>query len=178
MDPLQIIKRYYKEGTQLYDILVSHSEDVARKALAIADKHPELGIDTGFVYEAAMLHDIGIYLTDAPDIYCFGEEAYICHGYLGNSLLQHEGFPKHGLVCERHTGMGFNVKYIIEQGLPVPQRDMLPVSIEEQVICFADKFYSKSHPKEEKPVEKIRKSMAKYGPQQLERFEHYCTLFL
>lgn len=178
MDPLHIIKKYYKEGTSVYKLLLSHSEDVAQKALSIARQHPELQANLDFIYEASMLHDIGIYLTDAPDIECYGEEPYICHGYLGNSLLQHEGFPIHGLVCERHTGMGFDIRYIIEEGLPIPQRDMLPVSIEEQIICFADKFFSKSKLKEEKSVEKIRKGMMKYGGAQIERFDHYCSLFL
>ena len=178
MEPLKIIKKYYKEDSTLYTILVKHSEAVAKKAIEIARNHPEMQADLDFIYEAAMLHDIGIYLTDAPDIQCFGEEPYICHGYLGNSLLQHEGFPKHGLVCERHTGMGLDVRQIIEKGLPVPQRDMMPLSVEEQIICFADKFYSKSKLGEKKTIEKIRKSMEKYGDAQIKRFDHYCQLFL
>ena len=178
MNPLEIINKYYKEGTRLYNILLQHSQSVAQKALEIAEAHPEMNPDTTFIYEAAMLHDIGIFLTEAPDIDCFGEEPYICHGYLGNSLMQHEGFPKHGLVCERHTGMGLNVKYIIENNFPIPHRDMLPISIEEQIICFADKFYSKTKPEIEKPIEKVRHNISKYGQDQLDRFDHYCRIFL
>ena len=44
--------------------------------------HPELSLDKDFLYEAAMLHDIGIFLTDAAGIHCFGDKLYICHGYL------------------------------------------------------------------------------------------------
>lgn len=51
----------------------------------------------------------------------------------------------------------------IDQKLPVPHREMLPVSMEEQVICFADKFFSKTHLDREKTVEGARKSIAKYG---------------
>ena len=90
-----------------------------------------------------MLHDIGIFLTDAPGIFCFGDKPYICHGYLGADLLREEGFPRHALVCERHTGAGISAESIIKQDLPIPHREMLPVSMEEQVICFADKFFQK-----------------------------------
>ena len=35
-----------------------------------------------------MLHDIGIFQTDAPGIHCFGSQPYICHGRLGAELLR------------------------------------------------------------------------------------------
>ena len=55
---------------------------------------------------------------------------------------------------------------------------MLPVTLEEQIICFADKFFSKTHLDEEKTVEKARKSIAKYGEEGLNRFDGWCSLFL
>ena len=66
MDYNKIIEKYYTPGTDLYNIFMRHSRDVTRRALQIVDAHPELGADRQFVEEAAMLHDIGIYLTDAP----------------------------------------------------------------------------------------------------------------
>ena len=121
---------------------------------------------------------LGKELTDAPSIYCFGKQPYICHGYLGADLLREAGYPRHALVCERHTGAGLSLKQIIEQKLPVPQRDMLPVSWEEQVVCFADKFYSKTKLNKEKSIEKARKSLERYGDDGLRRFDHWCELFL
>ena len=129
---------------------------MADKALWIAGKHPELNLDTVFLEEAAMLHDIGIFLTHAPGIQCFGTEPYICHGYLGAGLVRKEGFPRHALVCERHTGAGLSLKD----------------------ICFADKFFSKTHLDREKTVEGARKSIAKYGDEGLQRFNNWCKLFL
>ena len=82
------------------------------------------------------------------------------------------------LVCERHTGAGLSLKDIMDQKLPVPHREMLPVSMEEQVICFADKFFSKTHLDREKTVEGARKSIAKYGDEGLQRFNNWCKLFL
>ena len=178
MDPQIIIKKYYTPGTKLYDILVDHSQLVTEKALAIANAHPEFNADKQFIAEAAMLHDIGIFLTDAPDIECHGARPYICHGTLGSELLKKEGLPRHALVCERHTGTGLSLKDIQQQSLPLPLRDMRPVSIEEQIICFADKFFSKSGDQKEKSIEKIIKGLSKYGTESVERFTAWCSIFL
>lgn len=178
MNPLEIIDKYYPDSNQLKEILLTHSQSVATKSLQIADNHPELQLNKEFLYEAAMLHDIGIFLTDAPDIYCTGSHPYICHGYLGAELVRTEGFPQHALVCERHTGAGLSLNDIIRQSLPVPHHEMLPVSLEEQVICFADKFFSKTHLDTEKTIEKAHKSVSKYGEEGRKRFEYWCTVFL
>ena len=178
MNPIELVDAYYPEDNERKHILLVHSRLVAEKALRIADGHPELNLDKDFLYEAGMLHDIGIFLTNAPGIFCFGDQPYICHGYLGADLMRREGYPRHALVCERHTGAGLSLDDIIAQNLPVPHRDMLPVSMEEQVICFADKFYSKTHLEREKTVEKARKSISNFGNVGLERFDHWCEQFL
>ncbi len=178
MQPIDLIDKYYPESNRLKDILWQHSRSVAEKALWIADKHPELKLDKNFLYEAAMLHDIGIFLTDASGIECYGSSPYICHGYLGAELVRKEGFMRHALVCERHTGTGLSLKDIELQKLPVPHREMMPVSLEEQVICFADKFFSKTHPDEEKSMEKIRKGLLRYGEEGVNRFDSWCRNFL
>lgn len=178
MNPIDIINKYYPEENELKHILLTHSRSVADKALWIADRHPELELDKDFLYEAAMLHDLGIFLTDADGIYCFGDKPYICHGYLGADLMHDEGYPRHALVCERHTGAGLSLEEIIGQNLPVPHREMVPVSWEEQIICFADKFYSKTRLDKGKSVEKARKSLERYGDAGLQRFDRWCEEFL
>ena len=178
MNPIAIIDKYYPEENELKHILLDHSRSVSEKALEIAHRHPELQLDTPFLGEAAMLHDVGIFLTDASGIFCFGDKPYICHGYLGADLMRAEGYPRHALVCERHTGAGLSLEEIIRQQLPVPHREMVPVSLEEQVICFADKFFSKTKLGKEKTVEKARKSLERYGEEGLQRFDRWCELFL
>ena len=178
MDALAIINKYYPEDNELKHILLTHSRSVADKALWIADRHPELQLDKQFLEEAALLHDIGVFLTDAPGIHCHGTHPYICHGYLGSELLRKEGYLKHALVCERHTGAGLSLKSIVERDLPVPHREMLPVSLEEQVICFADKFFSKTRLDEEKSMERALKSLVKFGEEGLARFNDWCVRFL
>lgn len=178
MDALAIIDKYYPEENELKHILLVHSRSVADKALQIARRHPELSLDCAFLEEASLLHDIGIFMTDAPDIFCFGDKPYICHGTLGAALLREEGYPRHALVCERHTGAGISLKQIQEQNLPIPHRELVPVSMEEQVICFADKFYSKIKLDKEKTVEKALASIERYGEEGVERFKKWCEMFL
>jgi len=174
-----IIDKYYLPNSPLWTILVEHSKCVRDNALEVVSKHPELNANVEFIAEAAMLHDIGIYLTNAPDLHCSGKLPYICHGYLGREILEKEGLFKHALVCERHTGTGLSIDEIKASNLPIPHRDMRPISIEEQIICFADKFYSKSGDlSKAKSLDKIRNSMLKHGQVQLERFNHWCEMFL
>ncbi len=177
MQPLDIIRKYYKPDTALYDTLVFHSTAVRDKALTLAARHPELHIDTAFVAEAAMLHDIGIFETNAPNIFCRGTHAYIEHGYLGAELLRREQLPRHALVCERHTGTGLTIEQIVKRQLPVPLRDMRPVSIEEQLICYADKFFSKTHLDDETPPAVIRAKLAKFGKDSVRQFDAWQRLF-
>jgi uncharacterized protein len=178
MNPMELFDAYYPAGTELRRILEAHSRDVAGKALSIARRHPEMNLDIPFIEEAAMLHDIGIFLCDAPDIHCHGTYDYICHGYLGADIVRKAGYPRHALVCERHTGTGLSLSSIIERGLPLPHRDMQPVSPEEQIICFADKFFSKLRLGEEKPLDRILHSLSRHGADSVDRFEKWSKLFL
>ena len=172
-----ILQKYCKDEKQLH-ILVTHSRAVADKALEIARRHPELGADDAFIEEAAMLHDIGIVGVDAPAIACSGKEPYIRHGILGAEILRQEGMERHALVCERHTGTGLTLQQIVDQQLPLPHRDMQPLSIEEQIICFADKFFSKTRLDTEKSVEQARRSLEKFGAEGLVKFDAWCERFL
>ena len=177
MNPYNIIDLYYAPGSDLYDILVKHSQCVCNKALDLAQQHPILKAELSFVKECSMLHDIGIFMTNAPGIHCHGTHAYIEHGYLGGQLLRSIGYPLHARVCERHTGAGISVQDIVCGNLPLPHRDMRPETLVEQLICFSDKFYSKSHLDEELSVEQIQKKLAKFGDEQVERFNAWLEFF-
>lgn len=177
MNPLTIIEKYYPKDSDLYSIILTHSRCVARKALECI-RNKAIRADEQFICEAAILHDIGIFRCDAPGIECFGTEPYIRHGIIGADILRAENLPRHALVCERHTGAGITCEEIIAQDLPLPHRDMLPLSIEEKAICYADKFYSKSRKlDEEKPLEKIRRQMYALGEDVGLRFDSLHNIF-
>ena len=172
-----IIDKYYTHDNELKKLLIRHSADVAEKALEIVHRHPELGADANFVKEAAMLHDIGIFTTDAKGIYCFGSDPYILHGINGCRILRNEGLEDLARVCERHTGTGITKEQIIKRNLPMPLADYSPETIEEQIVCYADKFFSKSHPERRRTVEQTAKSLEKFGKESVERFNKWAAMF-
>ena len=173
----EIIDKYYPVGTKCRGIFIQHSRQVADKALEIA-RRCNLNIPLETVETAAMLHDIGIFLTNATDIDCHGTEHYICHGILGAELLRKEGFDEAiARVAERHTGAGLTVDDIDRQQLPLPRKDYLPETMLEKLICYVDKFFSKSGAMQEKPLDKVRASMARHSTASLTRFNELHELF-
>lgn len=180
-DALQLLSEYYPPGSRGHAILVDHVRRVADKARALAEGLPEAGtLELNFVTEAALLHDIGICRTDAPGLDCRGSAPYICHGIIGRALLEAHGLPRHALVCERHVGAGITAQEIRVQGLPLPERDMLPFTLEEQLVCFADKFFSKNGQGNgrEKPLKQVLAEITGYGAQPLARFTQWLRRFM
>jgi uncharacterized protein len=178
-DPLSVIRKFYDADSKAYYFLVHHSRLVAGKARELAQQVPHLNPDMKFIEEAAMLHDIGIFFTNAPKIGCYGYKEYICHGYLGREVLEAEGLSAHALVCERHIGVGITVEEVRKNRLPLPERDMIPVTLEEKIVCIADKFFSKTEHDllHEKPLERVREMIGKYGDDKLKSFDEWSRLF-
>lgn len=167
----QIIDKYYPQGSRLREILVSHSRQVADLALDIA-RRKQLPLDPAQIEAAAMLHDIGILRTDAPGIECRGTEPYIRHGLLGAEILRREGAPEEIVrVAMTHTGTGLTADDIAARQLPLPPGDYMPETLLERLICYADKFYSKSRGATRKTLEQVRATMGRLGADTLERFE-------
>ncbi len=180
MNPITLIEKYYPPGSEAHRILLRHSGRVAAKALITARRLNQLAaIDIEFVREAALLHDIGILFTNALDLGCNGQLPYLAHGYKGRELLDQEGLPRHALVCERHIGVGLTAEEIRANHLPLPVRDMLPLSVEEQIITYADLFFSKN-PKEndqERTPEQVRQTLARFGADKPAIFDTWHARF-
>lgn len=179
MDPLSLLQKYFPEPEALR-IVLEHSRNVASKALQLARSHSASdSLDLCFIEEAALLHDVGICRVDAPGIGCHGSYPYILHGILGREILEAEGLPRHALVCERHIGVGLTVADIASQGLPLPYRDMSPLTDEERIVCFADLFYSKK-PGEldaEKPLASVRNDIGRFGEDKTAIFDAWTAEF-
>jgi len=179
------IDHFYPDDTPLRRLLLKHSRQVADRCLAIVRKHPELAVDVQFLEEAAMLHDIGICRCHAPSILCEGTEPYIRHGVIGGEMLRSlsaQGFQasaleKYARVCERHTGTGLTREQIERQGLPLPLQDFIPETLEEELICYADKFYSKSSPDQVRTVLETAESLERFGHEGVIKFLSWAERF-
>ena len=153
--PVRLIGSVYVQADKARQILLVHGRAVADKAAEVARRFPEIATDYDFLYEAAMLHDIGMIGTSTASLHCGGAAPYLHHGLIGRKLLEEAGLPRHALVCERHFLTGVSREDIIREKMDLPLRDMLPVSWEERLICYADCFYSKKPQnlnKEKSPV--------------------------
>lgn len=158
------------EAAALRQLLLMHSRSVARLALQLAHRN-RLPLDDDDIVAAAMLHDIGIVATDAAGIHCHGSEHYLRHGVLGAAMLRADGVDEvFARIAERHTGAGITADDIAAANLPMPAGDYTPQTLLEQLICYADKFYSKSGSMERKPMERVLASLRRFGPAAEGRF--------
>lgn len=179
VDYFAIIHRYIPPNSRAYAFYVPHVTLVTAKALRLGRA---LGLSAErlrFVEEAGMLHDIGIVRVHEPEIGCTGDLPYICHGVEGRRILEAEGLPRHALVAERHIGTGLTAEEIERAGLPLPRRDMRPLTLEEELISYADLFFSKVPERlwYEKSVAEVRAEVARFGPRALAVFEAWRARF-
>ena len=178
-----IIDKYYPEDTELRRLLLKHSRQVADRCLQIAQKKPALPLDVQFLEEAAMLHDIGVFRCNAPSILCNGTEHYILHGSIGGEILRQEGYERHARVCERHTGTGLTTVPLAKDGTPLLSKELVesgffvPETLEEKLVCYADKFYSKSSPDHVRTVAETAQSLEKFGHEGVMKFLGWSEMF-
>jgi len=179
IDPVAILESVYPPGTLAHRIMLDHARRVADKAVAVARGLPHLRPDIDFIREAALIHDIGVCKTRSPKLGCGGSLPYVCHGIMGRAMMADLGWPRHGLVCERHVGVGITREDIARHGLPLPDRDMRPVTLEEEIVAYADKFYSKKPGLEGrcKSPDEIIASLTRWGEDKIRVFRAWRAKF-
>ena len=105
-----------------------HSLKVSEKALELAEKITKNNINLELVEIGALLHDIGRSKTHG-----------FKHGIIGGKILRERGFPKElARICETHILGGLDKDDTRNLGLP--QQDYIPQTLEEKIICLADKL--------------------------------------
>jgi uncharacterized protein len=75
------------------------------------------------------------------------------------------------------VGVGITIRDIQTHRLPIPVRDMVPVTLEEKIICYADKFFSKTNGNREKSIDAVIAQLMSYGPDKVRRFEQWHRCF-
>jgi len=108
---------------------MQHTQAVSALAVEIAKQLQEKGhqINVQLVEVGALLHDLGRSQTHSVD-----------HAIVGAKLAQQEGLPKEiASIIKRHVGAGITNEEA--QWLGWPEDNYIPQSLEEKVICYADK---------------------------------------
>lgn len=180
MNYWKIIHKYIPPDSEVYGIYVPHVMMVTARALRIAEALALPADAKRFIEEAGMLHDIGIVRVKAPALGCYGSAPYMAHTVEGKAILESEGLPAHARVAENHIGIGgLTAQEIIEGGLPLPARDMRCACIEDEIISYADAFYSKNPERLflPKTFEEVSKNARRYGPRQYELLQEWGARF-
>ena len=114
-------------------------------ALQLA-QHSPVSSNLELVQVGSLLHDIGVYsLYDSAGLKL--TKAYVTHGIRGEEILKNEGFSATIYrFASHHTGSGLSKKQIMERNLPLPHRDFMAETPEEELVMYADKFHSKTEP--------------------------------
>ncbi len=110
-----------------------HSINVANKALKIANKIKKIQVNKNLVEIGALLHDIGRCISHGFD-----------HGLLGGEILLSYGLSERlARICETHLLGGLDKEDAKKVGLPI--KDYLPNTLEEKIVCLADKHMKGRH---------------------------------
>ena len=119
---------HVKYNTGVY--IVRHCQAVAMAAKIMADEAERRGrsVDKQAVIAGALLHDIGRTRTQT-----------VMHGLQGAEILEKEGVDKEVVeIVRRHVGAGISPEEAKKLGLP--DHDYIPRTLEERIVCFADKM--------------------------------------
>jgi uncharacterized protein len=98
-------------------------------------------VDVDLCLIGGLLHDVGR-----------GQTHSLRHAIQGAELIRQQAWPETlALIVERHIGGGIPREEALELGLP--PRDYLPTSLEEKVVCYADKLFIYSYDAQNRIIE-------------------------
>jgi len=115
--------------------VIAHCQAVALLALELAEKFKakNYAVDVALVEVGALLHDLGRAKTHSVN-----------HAIEGMQLAQKEDLPD-SVICiiKRHVGAGITTKEA--ELLNWPKDNYIPQTLEEKIVCYADKCLSGSN---------------------------------
>lgn len=168
----------YAEGekqNELLDLVWGHSLVVRDIALELADNLVKKGIKINkeLVEIGALIHDIGCYDYYKKN----GDMPYILHGIRGYEILKNEVVAEEiARMTIVHLGVGIVKENVIANSLPLEHKDFIPITLEEEVVAYADNFHSKSGPKFV-TFEEAREKLAGLWPESPIIFERFRKKF-
>jgi len=129
----ELLKKYASNNSAFQKVY-QHSKAVQKAAVVIAEEIQKNGhlVDLNFIKVGCILHDIGRF--ECPPKTKKG----VLHGVVGAQILRKEKLPKYALMAERSLGAGITKEEVIKYKWPLPKKDMIPKSIEEKIIIYAD----------------------------------------
>jgi len=126
--PSQAIEALSKTGCNPQ--VIEHCKVVSQLAVRLARlaEHKGMEVDVDLVRIGGLLHDIGRSRTHGVE-----------HGFVGSTIIDSYGYsPAIARIAERHVGAGISSDETQKLGLP--DRDFIPETLEEKLVCYADKL--------------------------------------
>jgi uncharacterized protein len=128
---------------------VNHCQACAKISKRLSEKATERGhhINEEATVASALLHDIGRSQTQL-----------VTHGYVGAGILEKEGVDSVVVeIVRRHVGAGISAGEAAS--LNFPPGDYIPRTLEQKIVCFADKMLDgeKARPFEEEVKRFVKK---------------------
>jgi uncharacterized protein len=109
--------------------VVAHCVAVSAIAVSLAGR-VKASLDRELVRQGGLFHDIGRARTHGID-----------HAVAGVEIARELGFSEQLVhIIERHIGAGITATEAVRLGLP--QKDYLPLTIEEKIVSYADNLTS------------------------------------
>jgi len=159
----------YANNKEELDAIWSHCQGVWKVCQNLI-RSGNVKIDEEILKPAALLHDIGVYIIKKNNL------PYIKHAIEGAKILKKENFSQEVISAVlHHVGSGITKQDIINQKLPLPKKDFLPLTSTERLLAYADKFaISKSSQSEVMESEQIFQreldQMRSYSKSSADRF--------
>lgn len=143
----QALALHKKYGSN--DRIVSHCQACATISKLLSERAAGQGrpVDEQAVVVGALLHDIGRTQTQT-----------VSHGHVGAGILEKEGVDDVVVeIVRRHVGAGISPEEAVSLGFP--PGDYVPETLEQKIVCFADKMLDgdKARPFEEEVKRFVRK---------------------
>lgn len=144
------LHRKYSHGKykkEWLDIVWTHSNIVLEISNRIVQnlKKKNIFVNEDLLKDGVLVHDIGVYSCFDEDLNPSSEASpYIEHGICGYNLLRKEGVSEsiaRFAIC--HTGVGLMPENFKNSKLELSNIDMFPISLEEEILCYSDKFHTK-----------------------------------
>jgi uncharacterized protein len=169
------VHRKYAQSDLLLDLVWTHCNIVAEIAhqLLLKNNLDPVEYNPGIVYQAGLLHDVGVYVCDGFE-WLPGQpprgKPYIQHTLAGAWILKQEGFCPDVIQCAHvHSGMGITNQDIRKFILHLPEGDYVPTTPVQKIITYAAKFHSKI-PRFRK-ADEIKGTLERYGQEKVKLFE-------
>ncbi len=124
-EALALHKKY---GSNVH--VVGHCQGCARISKVLCERAAAEGhlVDEEVALAGALLHDIGRSQTQLVN-----------HGFVGAGMLEKEGVDSVVVeIVRRHVGAGISPEEAVALGFP--PGDYVPRTLEQKIVCFADKM--------------------------------------